>query len=131
MGAWMDADGCYRTDPWFDDFGKIPQSMHDEFAAAARQHGKVVEINLGAVVLNNDYPLAMRRQYCEYLAGLRAAGVSLSIASDHHAQHSHYCGDPGADPGEAGRQRFSAAMALLEPVGLRESDFWRLPPHRA
>jgi len=127
MGHWMDEDGSYRTDPWFDDFRKVPQSLHDEFAAAAREHGKVVEINLHAVVLNRHYPEPFRRQYCEYLAGLRAAGVQLSLGSDHHAQHGHYWGD--AASGEAaGLARASAAAAMLEPVGIRERDLWRLPP---
>jgi hypothetical protein len=31
-------------DPWFDDFaGRIPRSMHDEFAAAVVENEKIVE----------------------------------------------------------------------------------------
>ena len=43
MGAWRDADGMYRTDPWFDDFGSIPAAMHEEFARACKENGKRVE----------------------------------------------------------------------------------------
>ncbi|MEI6521162.1 MAG: hypothetical protein WCO98_14165 [bacterium] len=55
MGHWQDDDGMYRTGPWFDDFSCIPQSIHNEFAAAALQYAKVVEINLNAIVLNKQY----------------------------------------------------------------------------
>lgn len=48
MGAWRDEDGVYRSYPWLDDLRRIPQSLHDEFAAAVIQHGKAVEINAGA-----------------------------------------------------------------------------------
>lgn len=117
MGHWQEADGVYRTDPWFDDFRKVPQSFHDEFAAAAREHGTVVEINLCAMLLTEKYPDAFKHQYVEYLAGLKAAGVTLSIGSDHHAQHQSYA---GIDLGRA--------VAMLTGGGIRDQDLWRLPP---
>lgn len=43
-GHWRDSDGCYRAEPWFDDFSRIPQDVHNEFASAAIQHDIVVEI---------------------------------------------------------------------------------------
>jgi histidinol phosphatase-like PHP family hydrolase len=115
MGHWQDSDGMYRTGPWFDDFAAIPHSMHNEFAAAAREHGKVVEANLHAILLNESYPERFRQQYADYLAGLKAAGVVLSIGSDHHAQHHYY-----------ERADLDRAVDLLAAVGLRDSDFWRL-----
>ena len=112
MGAWKEDDGRYLGAPWLDDFGHVPQSMHEEFAAAAREGGKVVEINLGAMILTPSYPEAFKRQYAEYLAGLQAAGVTLSIGSDCH--DAKYEID------------FPAAAERLEAVGLEEGKFWRL-----
>lgn len=127
-GHWRDSDGLYRTDPWFDTFRRVPASMHDEFAAAAREHGTVVEINLYAMLLNRQYPLPFRRQYCEYLAGLKAAGVTLSIGSDHHAQHHRYAdGDsPFKVAGTPEIVRFSDAVAMLDSVGITDAELWRL-----
>lgn len=85
MGAWQDADHMYRTYPWFDDFSRIPESMHDEFAAAVVQYGKAVEINAGALLVNYTYPPDFRPRYVEYLAGLKARGVRFSLGTDSHA----------------------------------------------
>jgi len=112
MGHWQDADGVYRTAPWFDDFGHIPQSMHEEFAAAAREHGKVVEINLGATFLNPSYPETFKRQYVEYLARLQQAGVTLSIGSDCHDARYH--------------PDFTTAARILTAAGIDGSRLWRL-----
>ena len=117
MGGWQEADGNYRTDPWLDDFRKVPSSMHDEFAAAVRECGKVVEINLCAMLLNQSYPQRFKEQYVEYLAGLKAAGVALSLGSDHHAQHHGY-----AEIDHTG------AESMLAAVGIMDRDLWRLPP---
>lgn len=114
MGAWQDGDGRYRTKPWFDDFGVIPQSMHDEFAAAAVERGKVVEINLSANLLNAEYPAGFVFQYLEYLAALQAHGVALAIGSDVH--EAHYAPD------------LERSAELLASVGLAEADRWCLAP---
>ena len=129
MGYWRDEDGAYRTDPWLDDFGKVPHALHEEFAAAAREHGTVVEINLHAILLNVHYPEAFKKQYCEFLAWLKSTGVMLSIGSDHHAQHHHYAqAGPGQPTAEETRQAsFSLAEAMLTEVGLHDADMWRLP----
>ena len=118
MGHWMESDGDYRSDPWLDDFRKIPRSMHDEFAAAAREHGAVVEANLGAMLLNPHYPERFKRQYVEYLAGLKADGVTLGVGSDCH----------GASYDEID---FDQAAAMLARVGVADADLWRLPPRGA
>ncbi len=117
MGHWQQSDGMYLTKPWFDDFGAIPASLHDEFAAAAKQHGKVVEINLHAMLLNRKYPEAFKRQYCEYLARLQAAGVTLSIGSDSH--ELHYNSD------------LALCDRMLAAVGIRAETLWALPPRVA
>ena len=113
-GHWKGEDGRFTAEPWFDDFGCIPQTMHDEFAGAAIEHDTVVEINLGANLLNPHYPDHFKRQYLDYLAGLDAEGVVLCTGSDCHS--AHYEID------------FDAASRMLEGVGLRDDDLWCLPP---
>lgn len=114
MGKWQDADGRYRTDPWLDDFSKIPASMHDEFAGAVREHQTVVEINLEAMLLTGCYVEAFKRQYLDYLAGLKARGALLCVGSDCHDADYH--------------SDFATAAGMLESVGIAESDLWRLAP---
>jgi len=114
MGHWKSADGRYLGDPWLDDFGKIPASLHDEFAAAVLEHSKGVEINIGAMLMNPTYPSTFPGQYVEYLAGLKARGVRLSLGSDCHSPR--YAPD------------LAAVERLLATVGLRDEDLWRLPP---
>ena len=114
MGHWQEADGTYRTDPWLGDFRRVPKSMHDEFAAAAIQYGAVVEINLAAMLLTPAYPELFKRQYLDYLGFLRDAGVTLSIGSDCHS---------GTYDAE-----METAAGLLDKVGIRDADLWRLPP---
>lgn len=128
-GQWQEADGSYRGDPWFDDFRKVPQSMHDEFAAAAREHATVVEINLHGMLLCEYYPITFRRQYCEYLAGLQAAGVTLSIGSDHHAQLHGYAENIGRTitNGRPSMSAFETAMSMLAAVSIHDYDLWRFP----
>lgn len=113
MGHWQDDNGDYNAEPWFDDFGVIPKSMHDEFAAAAVEHGKVVEINISAILLNPHYPERFVRQYLEYLAELESRGVRLCVGSDCHS--AHYEVD------------FDTVGQMLESVGIG-GNLWCLPP---
>jgi len=113
-GPWQNEDGTYIGDPWLDDFGKIPRSMHEEFAAAARAHGTAVEINLHAMILTPVYPESFKHQYVEYLALLQSLGVQFSLGSDCHG--SLYDVD------------LEAGARWLEPLGLSEADVWSLPP---
>lgn len=113
MGHWQDPDGRYTTDPWLDDFGKVPQSMHEEFAAAAVQHDTAVEANIEAILLNRAYPESFAPQYLDYLAMLRERGVRLSIGSDCHS--TRYA------------MGFEATAGMLETIGLRDEDLWTLP----
>ncbi len=116
MGHWKDNDGNFNAEPWFDDFGVIPKSMHNEFAAAVVEHHKAVEINISANLLNPHYPQRFVRQYLEYLAELASKGVCLSIGSDCHS--AHYEID------------FDTVGQMLESVGIK-NDFWCLPPRTA
>ncbi len=111
---WKDENGRYTAEPWLDDFGVIPQAMHDEFSAAVRQGGKVVEINISAMILNRAYPERFIREYIDYLVRLKEAGVKLSLGSDCH--YPRYA-----------KMDFAAAEEMLAPVGLKDQDLWRLP----
>lgn len=113
-GHWEDADGNYPSEPWFDDFSRVPQSMHDEFTAAALQCNTVVEINLDAIILNHRYPDRFKQQYLEFMAELKMSGVQLCVGSDCHM----------ADYGI----NFEAASQMLAQAGITEKDLWKLPP---
>ena len=114
MGHWQDAHGNYPAEPWFDDFHRIPSTMHDEFAVAAVQHETVVEINIGANLLNPRYPKRFVRQYLEYLAELEAGGVRLCVGSDCHS--ATYEID------------YDVVSEMLSSVGITEEGLWRLAP---
>jgi len=105
---WQDSDGSYRTDPWFDDFGKIPKSIHDEFASSAIQHDKVIEINISAILLNPQYPQRFKKQYMEYIAESKLRGVKLCIGSD--------CHSPTYDID------LETASLMLDDIGIAEQD---------
>jgi histidinol phosphatase-like PHP family hydrolase len=117
MGHWQDDDGCYRTGPWLDNFDIVPKSMHEEFAAAAIEHGTAIEINIYAILANMSYPIRFKEQYAEYIAYLNDAGVSLSIGSDCHGRHYE--------------NRLEDAAHLLESTGVKRSELWTLPPRDA
>lgn len=116
MKHWQNPDGLFLAEPWFDSFDAVPASMHDEFASAAIACGKVVEINIGAMLLTRKYSDHFKRQYIEYLAYLHARGVKLSTGSDCHSAHYD--------------TQFSRAAAMLSSVGICDCDLWRLPPRR-
>lgn len=115
QGHWQGSDGMFTTEPWLDDFGHIPRSLHDEFAQAILQHGKKVEINIGGMLLTARYTERFKKQYLEYLAYLASKGVPLSIGSDCHSPHYE-----SVD--------FEKAAAMLDSVGIGERNLWTLPP---
>ncbi len=115
MGHWKDRNGVYAAEPWFDDFGAIPKSMHREFADAAKAYDTVVEINISANLMNPQYPKGFACHYLEYLAELKSQGVRLSIGSDCHL--AHYDID------------FEKASQMLESVGIMD-DLWCFKQNR-
>ncbi|MHC4886878.1 MAG: PHP domain-containing protein [Planctomycetota bacterium] len=114
MGHWVNDEGNYLSDPWLDDFGKIPLSMHDEFAAAVVENEKAVEINLEACLFNPHYPREFTKQYADYLAYLAERKVTFSIGSDSHG--------PEYSPD------FETAESILNDIGIGEEQLWSLPP---
>jgi histidinol phosphatase-like PHP family hydrolase len=116
MGKWQDADGLYRTDPWLDDFSRLPRSMHEEFAAAVIEHNTAIEINISAMLQNSQYEERFSRQYLDYLAVLKQCGVTFSLGSDCHK--ATYEID------------FARAAEQLASVGIADDGLWRLPPRQ-
>jgi len=98
--------------PWLEDFSIIPRSMHDEFAAAARENGKRVEIN-ASNMLTRNYSERWHEEYLEYLVGLKQAGCTFATGSDSHG--------PDYDPPP---QRMTD---ILVRAGFTEDDFWTGP----
>ena len=113
-GGWATPEGRFLSDPWLDDFGKIPLSMHDEFAACAREHGVAVEINIGAMLFNPKYPDTFQKMYVDYLAYLAERGVTFSIGCDSH--------------GPALSGRYGETASILGSIGIRADRLWTLPP---
>ncbi len=112
-GEWFTKEsGLYQTDPWLDDFGKIPLSIHDEFAAAVKENKTAVEINLNCV-FNKKYPDDFTRQYMDYIAYLHERGVKFSIGSD--------CHETEYNP------QFGELEKLLEDIGISNKDLWKIP----
>jgi histidinol phosphatase-like PHP family hydrolase len=116
--AWMDEHGHYTGLPWFDDFGRIPASMHDEQASAALENDVALEANAGAFFTNPHYTERFRETYLEYLADMYERGIKLALATDSH-------GAPYSP------RRVEALQQVVERLGLEESDFWRPGPERA
>ncbi len=111
-GYWEN-NNIERYQPWFDDFGAIPRSMHDEFASAIIENGKLVEINLSAMLLHPRYPEKFKEQYLEYLKYLKDKGVKFTIGSDCH--NANYDVD------------FKTSAQMLTKVGIDENDLWYGP----
>lgn len=109
--AWLGEDHQYHSHPWFDDFRRIPQSMHNEFAAALQENGKAVEINAQGVLLNPCYPASFHAQYLDYLAFLKEQGIRFSLGSDSHDGDYNAC--------------LPQILPDLSTLGLKEDDLWR------
>lgn len=93
--------------PWFDDFSRIPRSMHEEFAAAVLENGKMVEYNTDFAVAG-IYTEKFKRQYAEYIAFLYEKGVPITIGSDLHGDYTAY---------------HDEVRRYLEPLGFTKDSF--------
>lgn len=96
-------------DGWTTDFEMIPHAMHVEFAACCIENGKMVEVNLGAMLLSANYSDKFKSQYLDYLEMLKESGVKFSIGSDCHL--SQYDFD------------ISEASKMLQQRGFTFEDF--------
>lgn len=88
---WIYMSRYYKNDvyigPWYDDFGRIPNSMHDEFAAAVLENNKLIELNTDFFVSSN-YTEKFKRQYAEYICMLHERGIGITIGSDLHDNYT-------------------------------------------
>ncbi len=83
-GKWANEKGVYDTLPWFDDFGVIPMSVHDEFAAAMIENDACMEWNILSFIVTNEYTEKFKKQYAEYVRMMFEKGVKITIGSDVH-----------------------------------------------
>lgn len=97
---------------WLEDLSIIPQSMHDEFAAATIEHGTRIEINT-SVFIKDKYSARWYEQYLELMAAFRERGCRFALGSDSHSS--------------AYRPRPQQITARLERFGFRTEDFWEGP----
>jgi histidinol phosphatase-like PHP family hydrolase len=72
---------------WTADFTSVPKAMHEEFAAAVKESGKCVEINLDAMLFNPWYSNEFKKQYLKYLRMIFEKGIPMTIGSDCHKNH--------------------------------------------
>lgn len=119
---WRDEDKKYRGDPWLDDFGKIPFSMHDELAAALVESKTAMEINLDACLFNDNYPETFTREYADFISYMHERGVKFSVGTDSHGEVYRGKGYEGS------HLDLDRAAVILEEIGIATEDLWSLPP---
>ena len=83
--------------------------MHEEFAKSCIENGKLVEINLSAMLLSDKNTEKFKQEYLEYLVMLREYGVKFSIGSDCHDEFYIV--------------NFQKASDILETSGFTSHDF--------
>ena len=111
--------------PWlcsrgWDDFSRIPRSMHDELGANLLEHGKYIECNVNML---NDPRLSekYRHQYAEFLRGMFERGIPVTYGSDCHGRE----GDSPDYPDHR-----ADGVPYLEAAGFREGEFSELSPDK-
>lgn len=80
--------GTWPTElAWFDDFSVVPQSMHDEFAAALRENDTCAEVNV-SFFTTGWISEKFKHQYAEYIRTLFENGVRITIGTDSHDEYN-------------------------------------------
>jgi len=74
------------TGLWFDDFNILPKSLHTEFASAAIENNKCIEMNT-SFFQTDIYTEKFKHQYAEYMRMLFEMGARITIGTD---AHKHY-----------------------------------------
>lgn len=97
---------------WYDDFSAFPHSMHEELAAALKEHGKLVEMNINMIChpYNTE---AFRHSYAEFMRFLFEYGVRITFGSDCHNEYTYASEE---------------LIPYLTAVGFRDGDFSELAP---
>ena len=106
-------DGSYVPGPWTDDFDVIPESYHDEFAAALVAGATAFEISYGWLA-GKPYGERFYEQYLEHLAYMKERGVRFATGSDCHRRPY--------------KTDLVVGQRLLDCLGTAADDLWRLPP---
>ena len=101
---YVDKNGCERR---LDDFSIIPRSMREEFYAALKENGKMMEANTG--MFGEKYPERFRRDYAEFVRGAFEYGIPITIGTDCH--------------GPQYNDRNDDVREYLGGVGFRPEDF--------
>lgn len=71
---------------WNRQFDKVPESYHEEFAAALIKNGTAVEINFIGTLIEDIMPPEIRKPYVKYLDLLNRNGVTFALGSDTRAE---------------------------------------------
>ena len=100
-----------KFEPWFNNFGVIPRSMHQEFADVVSKNKKIIEINLHAIILNPEYPEHFKKQYLDYLSFLKEKNIKFAIGSDAHQSYNF---------------DFEKAADIIGSTGITENDIFRI-----
>jgi hypothetical protein len=110
MGPWRLSDGSRTESFQLRDFKSVPESMHDEFAAALKEHNTLMELP-GAILLppHKMYATSFMNSYSDYVVGMKERGVRFCFGSDSHG------------PGYV--HRSEEAAAVLSLLGFTEEDF--------
>jgi len=95
---------------WYDDFSVVPQSMHEEFAAAVKENGKYVEMNIDMIIGIHSSE-RFRNQYAEYMRFLFESGIRITFGSDSHNDYP---------------DKRDLLYPYLKAVGFRDGDFSEL-----
>lgn len=96
---------------WYEDFDRIPRTMHLELAAALKENGKYAECN-SKLFLSDKATEKFRHQYAGFLRELFEMGIPVTYGSDSH----HDYGD--ARP---------KVEAYLAAAGFTDGDITDLP----
>ena len=100
---------------WYDDFDRIPASMHDELGAALLENGKFAECNCSSFFQKPIVPEKFRYRYAEFLRSLFERGIRITYGSDCHGAGCEDYPDTRNNP-----------VKYLQAAGFKEGDFSEL-----
>lgn len=105
---------------WYQDFSVIPQSMHEELAAALLEYGKYAECNAGTFRSPKGTE-KFRYQYAEFLRFLFEKGIPITYGSDCHGKPEPEYPD---DRILVEKYLYAAGFREGDFSDLTEKDFW-------
>lgn len=105
---------------WYSDFTVIPQSMHEELAAALLENGKYAECN-ASFFRKPETSELFRHQYAQFLRFLFEKGIPITYGSDCHGKPDLDYPDMRCYPEKYLRE---AGFRDGDISDLSEKDFW-------